>query len=864
MAGRHGTHHKRSGQAKKFAALGAATATATALTVTALPLSEPLPDPTNPEVRRVVDAQVDLLAAINQWPDPDQIPDITGGLGTVGYDFAQFVSDLLLRAVVENFNLAALADAAGLDLPSLLGQLVGDPNFLLNEILGGVLGAVPIDLTPVLNTVLGPVLAGLLVPVLDLLGITNEDGEVTLLGLLGLVGLDLSDPLNLANLDIPGLNVITASPIFTALKLLGVDLGWVPSLPNSVADEIDNTPYLGVGSLDLVADLVGRINDVLSENPLLGVTLGPILSGLEAILDNPPIDLPDVVHLRVPVTVGIGMGAFAAGDAYQQVVDNLANQPGGLGPNAQDALLGSFTVLPLILLQNPGRANGGLLARMYPLFRLFGIDTVTPDTEVQHSGGIPLLNTGLSVGGANLIPIKVDGAIEYDILSDFAAWPNPFSLLNNLAAGLLPTYMLRGITLDTVTEQILSQLDDILGPVLGPDPLAINLFLTLPSATLPLLEPLYLAADVVNIVTLGALARMNPFSLVANALAPALTSLVNLGYTDVVFNPETGAYERTLTEAGIPTPFFSFPNVNWSAVPGVVFNQLVAGIQKEFFSGNPTTGTPNVISNLLNILAGGGLGGLLGGAPSGGGLGGGLGGLIGGGLLGGLVGGLEDIVNDVVGGLLGGLLGGLTPQASALRSGLAEASSLPDSGARMLSLGTGDESLGGDELDGTDGEEKDGDVVDDKAPADEEPNEEQPAEEPAQEEEPAAETPPSSGDEQDGTDQDGTDDEDVVDEDVVDEDVVDEDAVDEDVVDEDAADEDAVDEGAADDGAADDEDEGANLKSGNKFGPNDAKQGNDASTTAVGGSAPQQVKADNDSNDDGGADNDGDAGGAAA
>ncbi len=94
-----------------------------------------------------MDAKVDLLAAVNQWPDPDQIPDITGGLGTVGYDFAQFVSDLLLHAVVDNFNLAALADAAGLDLPSLLGQLVGDPNFLLNEILGGVLGAVPIDIT---------------------------------------------------------------------------------------------------------------------------------------------------------------------------------------------------------------------------------------------------------------------------------------------------------------------------------------------------------------------------------------------------------------------------------------------------------------------------------------------------------------------------------------------------------------------------------------------------------------------------------------------------------------------------------------------------------------------------------------------
>ena len=32
----------------------------------------------------------------------------------------------------------------------------------------------------------------------------------------------------------------------------------------------------------------------------------------------------------------------------------------------------------------------------------------------------------------------------------------------------------------------------------------------------------------------------------ANALSPALRSLTNLGYSDAFWNPETGAYERTL------------------------------------------------------------------------------------------------------------------------------------------------------------------------------------------------------------------------------------------------------------------------------------------------------------------------------
>ncbi len=70
-------------------------------------------------------------------------------------------------------------------------------------------------------------------------------------------------------------------------------------------------------------------------------------------------------------------------------------------------------------------------------------------------------------------------------------------------AGLLPTYILRGLTLDTVPEQLTSQLTEILAGV-GDGPLHLNLYLTIPSATLPLLEPLYLASDVLNLVTLGA------------------------------------------------------------------------------------------------------------------------------------------------------------------------------------------------------------------------------------------------------------------------------------------------------------------------------------------------------------------------
>jgi hypothetical protein len=342
------------------------------------------------------------------------------------------------------------------------------------------------------------------------------------------------------------------------------------------------------------------------------VDLGGLVDLLQGVVDVIPESL-DVIDLRVPIVVGFGMGAFAAGAAYPKIVEDLQYQPGGVNSptKATDPLLGSLTLLPMLLLRNPGRANGGVFARMYPFARLFGIDTVTPDTEVTHSGGIPILNTGLALGGANLIPVKVDAGVQYDFMSDFAAWPNPFSLANNLMALLLPTYILRGVDMSNLTPQLEAQLKDILGKI-GTDPLALNLYLTLPSNSLPLLEPLYLLTDLTNLMTLGAFP--NPLGIIANALAPALTSLVNLGYTDVKRMPD-GTYVRTLDQMGDPTAFMSFPDVDWAQVPGDIFNLFVKGIQKEILSGNPSSPTPNAITGvfkLLSTILGGGnpLGGL--------------------------------------------------------------------------------------------------------------------------------------------------------------------------------------------------------------------------------------------------------------
>ena len=503
----------------------------------------------------------------------------------------------------------------------------------------------------------------------------DEVTDGTLTGLLALLGLNLADPLNLSGLAVPGLNVITTGDVFTGLKLLGLDLGWLPATPNGVASEINNTPYLKLGVdgvLDVVLDKLENSVGI----PGVGLLISQLAQLIQDITDPITSHLPDVIDLRVIPTIGTGMGAFAAAMAYQQVLDQLKYQPGGSAYAGLDPLLGSLTILPLVLINNPARPDGGAFARFGALASLFGIDTVNPRTEATSDGtGLPVLGTGIKLGAANVLPIMIDATYEYQPLSDLASWPNPFTLANNLGAGLMPTYMLRGLSLDNLGDQILGQVGDLVQEsVLSGNPLALNVYLTLHSATLPMLEPLYLASDFLNIIGLSPLAAI-PMKL-ANALAPAFATLTNIGYANVVRNAD-GTYTRDFTNAGTETPFLSFADLDYGKVPGDVIGQLISGFTKEFFSGSPTPNTPNVLSNLLNALLGGGLGGILpGAAPAPGGSG-----------ATNPLGGLGDVLGGL-GGLLGGILGGLGIGAAAapLATQNQMASDIPEANATFSRL----------------------------------------------------------------------------------------------------------------------------------------------------------------------------------
>lgn len=512
------------------------------------------------------------------------------------------------------------------------------------------------------------------------------------------------------DLNLP-VKVITTGPPFGALGILGLNPTWVPAIPSRLADAINSTPYGGIDTsisqplpdavyngaraLAYATAAAAKTQELttLANTPkaaggggcaagsagnlcrtlFLAQRASQITAAGEAARNAVPrnIDVPlQLANLRIPIVIAFGLGSLATGMAYPDAVADLPNQPGGANDPTPTAGEGSLTILTMILLRNPGRADGGIAARFAPILdpilgALGQNSVVTPDGQVEHSGG------------AILVPVKVDGTVEYDPLSDFAAWPNPFALANNGAAFLFPTYILRGADIESALPlllapvlggiggnvlsgiigdginvptglpapfnnlplsraalvPVLSQLVGVPVPVGDPnDPTswytAINSYFTLHSDAIPLLEPFRYPTDFANLFTGGAFGFTNPF---ADAIEPALKILVNLGYTNVtqdMSNP-LDPYPRDFTGnyGSEFAPFFTFPeNIDWGQVPADVFTALLAGTQDAFFSGgipgvHPGANIANPLAMILSLLGlgGGGLPGL-GGIPDLGGL----------------------------------------------------------------------------------------------------------------------------------------------------------------------------------------------------------------------------------------------------
>lgn len=373
------------------------------------------------------------------------------------------------------------------------------------------------------------------------------------------------------------LDATTTGPLLWLIDELGVDSITIPGVPAPI------------GPLTINLDWT-RADPVALNNELNSSAFGPFIVGTAT---RPYILASGATG---PVMVAVGTGVPAAIQAYQALLSsangntlpgydplvaagkvNALGQPctGGFGCSQGT----NVTNLPIALIRNPETPNGGLYARFAPIFNLFGQNPVSPNATSGSS-------TGIRLNGA-----IINVALGYDFLSDFPETLNPFSLANSLLAGLLPTYLLDGGTIKGAdTDTIIGNLIGLL--TLGTPSTSYSTFVP---NDLPLLEPLRLPSRILNAVFKQVGVPITLGTPLADALQPALSILVNIGYTDVQTPSEGGTYNRTYDQSGQYVPFLSRATLTpqeWAAVPGDVVKALVNGF-RDVLSGKSTS-APNV------------------------------------------------------------------------------------------------------------------------------------------------------------------------------------------------------------------------------------------------------------------------------
>lgn len=368
------------------------------------------------------------------------------------------------------------------------------------------------------------------------------------------------------------LDTTTTGPLLWLVNALGVD-----------SYTFDNVPV--IGSITLAfdwhqADPVG-LNNVLNSASFGSYVLGTATR--PNILASSPTG---------PLLIASGTAVPEALQTYQAMlssangntlpgydplvpagkVSSITGQPCSSGLTCVQGT--NVTNLPIALVRNPETPNGGLYARFAPIFNLFGKNLVSPNAGSGSSLGIRFNGAFVNV------------ALGYDMLSDFPETLNPFSLANSFMASVLPTYLLGGAELKG------ADLPTIEGNLIGLLTLGTpsTSYSTLVSNDLPLLEPLRLPSRILNAVFKQVGVPITLGTPLADALQPALSILVNIGYTDVQTPSEGGTYNRTYDQSGQYIPFLSQATLTpqeWAAVPGDVVKALFTGF-KDVLTGKPT------------------------------------------------------------------------------------------------------------------------------------------------------------------------------------------------------------------------------------------------------------------------------------
>jgi hypothetical protein len=376
------------------------------------------------------------------------------------------------------------------------------------------------------------------------------------------VGLAAAPPAA-ADLNIP---VITQDPVFTAGFLAGILAEIAPpklTIPLNMSIPVPVIGNVNIGDLELVLD------NVASNPPSIYNANNSYAGWINA----------GGTRYRFPATLGIGNGAYDLVNAYRA---ELASVQGITQPGYSPFVAGpsgsvNFTSQELILVNNPYRPNGGLLSRFAAPLNTLGIDTSMPAAGKNSSAsGKITLNTG-----------TLDIAWAYSPLADLPVTLNPFSVVNSLFAAvplnLLGGVQLANLNIEDVGLSVASTLGilyKLSGGLVGVGDGA-AFYGTLVPDELPILEPLRLPAQIINLIA----GREVVGTPLADALQPALKILVNIGYSDVVTPSEGGTYDRTFTTSSTPESLLSVNPLTpeqWSQVPRDVITALIVGFQQAF------------------------------------------------------------------------------------------------------------------------------------------------------------------------------------------------------------------------------------------------------------------------------------------
>ena len=359
---------------------------------------------------------------------------------------------------------------------------------------------------------------------------------------------------------VAGLNVTqevyTAGPLFGLLPTLGIDTITIP---------LGALPVVGDTNLSLdfnlisgsTIDLYNTINALTFAKRALSATTYDRVLG-------PPAD----PTTQFPATFGSGIAAHNLVDAYRAQISSVN---GTTAPG-----------------DTPFQPGAGSI-----------VNTTVPAAGVNSSTGITLNTATLDVTWA------------YDLLSDFPVTLNPFSLTNSLFAAL-PTNLLGGVSLKGIEDttalglnvaSVLGIVNRISGGLAGVDDGKAWYGTRLPN-DLPILKLLRLPSRLINAVF-----GLDLGTPVADALQPALTILVNTGYSDVVTPADIAAdpalaqkyppYDRTFLTSGTPETFLSVAPLTlgeWLQVPGDVIEALITGFRDVFFPPAPQTPPASVIN----------------------------------------------------------------------------------------------------------------------------------------------------------------------------------------------------------------------------------------------------------------------------